>query len=45
VADLLAEKLIYNPDVECEHRGEHHHGLCGEHDGDCGHQHGHSDIG
>ncbi len=32
VADLLAGNLNYNPDVACEHHGEHHHG-----DGhDCG---------
>lgn len=36
--DLLAGKLNYNPAVECEHHSEHHHGSCGEHDGDCGHQ-------
>ncbi len=25
VADLLANKLVYNPDEECDHHGEHHH--------------------
>ena len=24
--DLLSGKLNYNPDVECNHHGEHHHG-------------------
>lgn len=37
VADLLANKLNYNPDVECSHHGEHHHGSCGEHGASCGH--------
>ncbi|WP_099466760.1 NifB/NifX family molybdenum-iron cluster-binding protein [Konateibacter massiliensis] len=40
VSDLLAEKLSYNPDIECNHHGEHHHGSCGEHHGNCEH-HGH----
>ncbi|MDL2281364.1 dinitrogenase iron-molybdenum cofactor biosynthesis protein [Selenomonadales bacterium OttesenSCG-928-I06] len=34
VEDLLAEKLIYNPDVECSHHGDHHHEnghTCGQH--------------
>lgn len=44
VADLLSKNLIYNSDAECEHHGENHNGSCGEHDGDCGHQHEHSDI-
>lgn len=35
VADLLAGKLRYNPDVACNHHGEHHHD--GEHD--CGEHH------
>lgn len=35
VADFLAGSLKYNPDVTCNHHGEHHHG-----DGhDCGGQH------
>ncbi len=40
VGALLAERLGYDPDVECEHHGEHHHGSCGEHEGDCHHRHG-----
>ncbi len=39
VADLLAGKLKYDPDATCTHHGEHHHGSCGEHEGDCGHRH------
>ncbi|MCE5236793.1 MAG: NifB/NifX family molybdenum-iron cluster-binding protein [Clostridiaceae bacterium] len=45
VADLLAKRLKYDPDVACEHHGEHHHGehhhgehhhgSCGEHEGGC----------
>lgn len=35
VTDLLAGNLKYNPDVACNHQGEHHHG-----DGhDCGGEH------
>lgn len=40
VEDFLSESLRYDSDTECEHHGEHHHGSCGEHDGNCGHQHG-----
>lgn len=36
VEDFIAGRLKYNPDVECEHHGEHHDGACGEHEGDCG---------
>lgn len=39
VENLLAKKLDYNPDVECSHHGEDHHGSCGGHDGECGHHH------
>lgn len=40
VADLLANRLKYDPDVACSHHGEHHHGehnhgSCGEHEGGC----------
>ena len=37
VEALLAGTLAYNPDVMCDHHGEHHHGeeACGEHG--CGH--------
>ena len=42
VEALLAGKLEYNPDVQCNHHGEHHHHeeghTCGEHG--CG-GHGH----
>lgn len=31
VEALLKEQLIFNPDVQCNHHGEHHHGKCGEH--------------
>lgn len=36
VEALLAGNLEYNPDVQCSHHGEHHHGCgsshhCGEH--------------
>ncbi len=42
VAALLAGKLDYNPNVKCNHHGEHHHheGGCGSHGcggGHCGH--------
>lgn len=39
VEALLKKELAYNPDVQCNHHGEHHHeGSCGEHhDGGCGH--------
>ena len=33
VADLLAGKLTFNPDVMCSHHGEHHGHDCGEHHG------------
>lgn len=37
---LLNEKLIFDPEVTCEHHGEHHDGDCGEHG--CGeHSHHH----
>lgn len=32
VEALLAGNLVYNPDVQCSHHGEHHHGGgCGSH--------------
>ena len=42
VEALLAGTLVFNPNVQCKHHGEHHHheGGCGEHGcgGDhCGH--------
>ncbi len=36
VADFLAGKLSFNPDVVCNHHGEHHGG---EHGENCGHHH------
>lgn len=37
VANLLAGKLDFNPDVLCDHHGEHHGDDCGEHhDHHCG---------
>ena len=32
VTDYLAGKLSYNPNVLCNHHGEHHGHNCGEHD-------------
>ncbi len=42
VEALLAGKLSFDPHVECNHHGEHHHheGGCGDH-GCGGHHHGH----
>lgn len=40
VEALLANKLEYNPNVQCSHHGEHHHDhdhTCGEHG--CGEHH------
>lgn len=38
VEDFLAGTLTYNPDVTCNHHGEHHHGgSCGSHG--CGEHH------
>ena len=39
VAALLAGKLAFNPNVQCNHHGEHHHhdGQCGSHG--CGSEH------
>ena len=31
VEALLKGKLDYNPDVRCDHHGEHHGGDCGSH--------------
>lgn len=28
---LLAQKLEFNPGITCEHHGEHHNDICGEH--------------
>lgn len=39
VEDLLSESLVYDSEAECEHHGEHHDGSCGEHNGECDHQH------
>ncbi len=44
VNDLLAGSLKYNPDIMCNHHGEHHHGAghtCGSH-GE--HHHGENHI-
>ena len=35
VNDLLAGKLDFNSDIECDHHGAHHNGDCGEHGGNC----------
>lgn len=32
VAALLANKLSYNPDIKCNHHGEHEHGDCHSND-------------
>ncbi|MDO5414856.1 MAG: NifB/NifX family molybdenum-iron cluster-binding protein [Bacillota bacterium] len=46
VAAYLAGKLIFNPNVQCNHHGDHHHGeghSCGSHGHSCGsHGGGHS---
>lgn len=31
VEALLKNELTFQPDVQCNHHGEHHHGTCGEH--------------
>lgn len=31
VEALLKNELTFQPDVQCNHHGEHHHGICGEH--------------
>lgn len=39
---LLKEKLVYDPNVMCNHHGEGHGGECGHgHGQECGHGHGH----
>lgn len=44
IDDLLAGKLAYNPHVECNHHGDHHHeGGCGHHEE--GHVCAHHDSG
>ncbi|MDD4796337.1 MAG: NifB/NifX family molybdenum-iron cluster-binding protein [Eubacteriales bacterium] len=35
VQDFLAGKLRYDPDVACEHHGQHHDGDCAEHGDSC----------
>lgn len=35
LADLLANKLNFDPNAQCDHSGEHHEGGCQEHDGSC----------
>ena len=37
VKDLLAGKLNYNSDLECDHHAGHHGGACEEHDCTCSH--------
>ena len=37
VNDLLANKLNYNSDWECDHHGGYHNGACGDHN--CGQVH------
>ena len=37
VKDLLAGKLNYDSDVECNRHAEHHGGACEEHDCTCSH--------
>ena len=37
VNDLLAGKLNYNADVECDHHGEHHGDACEDHKCTCSH--------
>ena len=40
VEALVAGKLVYNPNVKCNHHGEHHHGeghTCGDHGCGSGH--------
>ncbi len=34
VEAFLANKLNYNPEITCNHHGEHHDGACGEHNCD-----------
>ena len=47
VEALLKKELAYNPDVQCNHHGDHHHGEhdqgghCGEHHDSCGGHCGH----
>ena len=37
----VSGKLLYNPDVQCNHHGHHHEGGCGDHHhgGGCGSHH------
>jgi len=37
VEALLNGSLDYNPNVVCNHHGEHHDGDCGHSSGECGH--------
>ena len=42
VEAFLEQKLVYNPNVQCNHHGEHHHhegGSCGSHGCGSGHCH------
>jgi len=39
VQAFVSGNLAYNPDVMCNHHGDHHHDNCGEHHGNCG-EHG-----
>ncbi len=42
VEALLKEELAFNPDVQCNHHGDHQHGEnCGEHHDSCGGHCGH----
>ncbi len=39
VEALMVQQLVYNPNIQCSHHGEHHHeGNCGSHScgGSCG---------
>ncbi len=38
VEAFLADRLDYNPEITCDHHGEHHDGACGDHGCD---NHGH----
>lgn len=37
VEDFLSGKLLYNPDVQCSHHGDHHDHSCGSHGCGSGH--------
>ena len=38
INDLLAGKLKFDSNAECDHHGEHHGGESADHDCDCSHQ-------